>query len=301
MKGIVLAGGTGTRLHPVTKVISKQLLPVYDKPMIFYPISTLMLAGIREILIISTPHDLPLFRRLLGTGENLGMNFSYAEQPKPDGLAQAFIIGAEFLAGEPACLILGDNIFYGQGLQERLRKGALITEGASIFAYYVKDPERYGVIDFDEDGHAVSLEEKPENPKSSYAVPGLYFYGPDVVDRAARLKKSLRGELEISDLNRTYLDDGNLNVTVLGRGTAWLDTGTTESLLDAGNFVAAIEERQGLKIACLEEIAWRMKWIDDDDLASEADALGESVYGKYLKELLLKEIRYFSKKSAVTL
>jgi len=286
MKGIILAGGSGTRLHPVTKVISKQLLPVYDKPMIYYPLSTLMLAGIQEILIISTPQDLPLFQKLLGTGENIGVKFSYAEQPKPEGLAQAFTIGKDFISGDSSCLILGDNIFYGQGLIKTLRKAATLTTGAKVFAYYVKDPERYGVVDFDSSGKAVSLEEKPLKPRSNYAVPGLYFYGKDVCDRASTLKKSPRGELEITDLNRTYLDDGTLTVSVLGRGTAWLDTGTTQSLLDASNFVAAIEERQGLKIACLQEIAWRMKWINNEQLNFEAEKLGKSIYGTYLRELL---------------
>ena len=286
MKGIVLAGGAGTRLHPVTKVISKQLLPVYDKPMIYYPVSTLMLSGIRDILIISTPHDLPLYRELFGTGENLGVSFSYCEQKAPEGLAQAFVLGKEFIDGDSCCLILGDNIFYAHGLSVTLQKMAAISSGASVFAYYVKDPQRYGVVEFDKSGVAVSLEEKPLIPKSHYAVPGLYFYGPDVCEKASGLKKSSRGEYEITDLNRLYLHEGSLNVSVLGRGTAWLDTGTTQSLLDAGNFIAAIEERQGLKIACLQEIAWRMKWIDSGALAREAEFLGKSVYGDYLRQLL---------------
>jgi glucose-1-phosphate thymidylyltransferase len=256
-----------------------------------------MLAGIRDILIISTPHDLPLFKRLLGDGKNWGISFSYAEQPRPEGLAQALIIGKEFLAGEPACLILGDNIFYGQGLSKVLQEAAQIRDGAKIFAYYVKGPERYGVVDFDSQGCAVSLEEKPARPKSNYAVPGLYFYGGDVSERAAQLKPSARGELEITDLNRTYLDDGTLTVSVLGRGTAWLDTGTTQSLLDAANFVAAIEERQGLKIACIQEIAWRMGWINDMELVNEADTFGKSVYGDYLRSLLVTENECFIRKN----
>jgi glucose-1-phosphate thymidylyltransferase len=287
MRGIILAGGAGTRLHPITKVVSKQLLPVYDKPMIYYPLSVLMLAGIREVLVISTPHDLPLFIRLLGDGSALGMRFEYADQPQPEGLAQAFLIGREFLGGGPACLVLGDNLFYGHGVGGAVSAAAKTTKvGALVFAYRVQDPERYGVIEFDERGHAVSLEEKPKNPKSNYAVPGLYFYGPDVCDRAADLKPSARGELEITDLNQTYLKEDLLRVDVLGRGVAWLDTGTFKSLLEAGNFVAAIEERQGLKIACLEEIAWRQGWIGPAEVRRAAESLGKSAYASYLLDLL---------------
>lgn len=286
MKGIILSGGAGTRLHPLTRVVSKQLLPVYDKPMIYYPLSTLMLAGIREVLIISTPADLPLFERLLGDGSRLGMQFSYAEQPHPEGLAQAFIIGAEFLAGRPGCLILGDNIFYGHGISGTLKHASKLTEGALIFGYYVSDPERYGVVEFDASGKAISLEEKPKEPKSPYAVPGLYFYGPDVVELASCLKPSPRGELEITDLNRVYLEQGRLTVEILGRGVAWLDTGTNRSLMEAGQFVQAIEERQGLKIGCLEEIAWRHGWITANEVEAEADSMGRSAYAVYLRQLL---------------
>ncbi|MBI3119917.1 MAG: glucose-1-phosphate thymidylyltransferase RfbA [Candidatus Hydrogenedentes bacterium] len=286
MKGIILAGGAGTRLHPLTTVISKQLLPVYDKPMIYYPLSTLMLAGIREVLIISTPHDLPMFRRLLNDGRQLGMRFHYQEQPRPEGLAQAFLIAAEFLGDSPACLILGDNIFYGQGLTESLRGAAEISDGALIFAYYVSDPERYGVVEFDAAHRAISLEEKPSQPKSHYAVPGLYFYGPDVVAYARRLAPSARGELEITDLNRMYLDEDRLKVEILGRGVAWLDTGTNRSLMEAGQFVEAIEERQGLKIACLEEIALLQGWVDAKQIMVLAENMGKSAYGTYLRELV---------------
>lgn len=289
MKGIVLAGGAGTRLHPITKVISKQLLPVYDKPMIYYPVSMLMLAGIRDILIISTPHDLPMFERLFGDGSQLGLNFSYAAQPEPEGLAQAFIIGAEHVGTEPSCLILGDNIFYGHGMSEIAQESAELTDGAIVFAYYVTDPERYGVVDFDENGVALSLEEKPNQPKSNYAVPGLYFYGGDVVEKAKSLKPSARGELEITDLNRLYLDEGRLNVMTLGRGVAWLDTGTNESLVEASMFVQAIEDRQGLQISCLEEIAWRNGWIGPDEVAATADTMGKSAYANYLRRLLERE------------
>ncbi|PCJ57351.1 MAG: glucose-1-phosphate thymidylyltransferase [Candidatus Hydrogenedentota bacterium] len=286
MKGIILAGGAGTRLHPITRVVSKQLLPIYDKPMIYYPLSTLMLAGIQEILLISTPQDLPQFERLLGDGSQWGISLSYKEQPAPEGLAQAFILGADFLDGSPACLILGDNIFYGHGMTDMLRESAKLTEGAKVFGYFVRDPERYGVIEFDADGRAISLEEKPEVPKSHYAIPGLYFYGPDVVEKAINLKPSARGELEITDLNRIYLEAKQLEVDVLGRGVAWLDTGTNRSLMEAGQFVQAIEERQGLKVACLEEIALENKWITPKQLLVEAEAMGKSAYGEYLRELV---------------
>ena len=286
MKGIILSGGAGTRLHPLTRVVSKQLLPVYDKPMIYYPLSTLMLAGIREVLIISTPEDLPLFERLLGDGNRLGMQFDYVEQPAPEGLAQAFILGADFVDGQPSCLILGDNIFYGHSLTGTVRQGAALTDGAIVFGYYVRDPERYGVVEFDAGGKAISLEEKPAEPKSNFAVPGLYFYGPDVVDYARRLRPGARGELEITDLNRMYLEEGRLRVELLGRGIAWLDTGTNQSLTEAGQFVHAIESRQGLKIACLEEIALEQHWIGPADVEAEADSMGKSAYAEYLREVL---------------
>ncbi len=286
MKAIILAGGAGTRLHPCTKVVSKQLMPVYDKPMIYYPLSTVMLAGIREVLIISTPHDLPRFAELLGDGSRLGMRFSYAEQPVPNGLAQAFVIGRAFLAGGPACLVLGDNIFYGHGMTQTSRQAAAIERGGVIFAYRVRDPERYGVVEFDSKGLAISLEEKPQQPKSRFAVPGLYFYGPEVCDEAARLRPSARGEYEITDLNRAFLARGELRVETLGRGIAWLDTGTHQSLLEAGNFVEALESRQGLKIACLEEIAWNSGWIGPDQVKAEAQAMGRSAYADYLREQL---------------
>ncbi len=289
MKGIILAGGAGTRLHPLTKVVSKQLMPVYDKPMVYYPLSTLMLAGIREVLIISTPHDLPQFRRLLGDGGSFGMRIAYVEQPRPDGLAQAFTLGRDFLAGGPACLILGDNIFYGQGMTEMTRRAAQIRSGGLVFAYYVRDPERYGVVEFDSSGRVISLEEKPRVPKSHYAVPGLYFYGPAVCDEAAKLRPSARGEYEITDLNRVFLERGELQVETIGRGTAWLDTGTHQSLMEAGAFIQAIEERQGLKIACLEEIAFRNGWIGPDAVKAEAQSMGKSAYATYLWDLLRQE------------
>jgi glucose-1-phosphate thymidylyltransferase len=286
MKGIILAGGSGTRLYPLTLAISKQLLPVYDKPMVYYPLSLIMLASIREVLIISTPHDLPQFRELLGDGSHLGLSLTYQVQEQPDGLAQAFIIGREFLAGGPACLVLGDNIMYGDGLIEVLGKGATRTEGGFVFGYRVTDPQRYGVVEFDAKGKAISLEEKPLLPKSNYAVPGVYFYGADVCDVAASLKPSVRGELEITDLNRVYLERGTLEVEKLGRGIAWFDTGTHRSLLDAANFIAVIEERQGLRIACPEEIAWLKGWISDSTLADISRRMGKSAYAEYLSNLL---------------
>jgi glucose-1-phosphate thymidylyltransferase len=289
MRGIILAGGAGTRLHPLTRVVSKQLMPIYDKPMVYFPLSTLMLAGVRDVLVISTPHDLPSFRTLLGDGKRLGMRFAYAEQPSPDGLAQAFLIGRDFLAGEPACLVLGDNLFYGHGLTETVRRGGMLNNGGLVFGYWVRDPQRYGVVEFDASGRALSIEEKPAAPKSNWAVPGLYFYGGDVADMAAKLKPSRRGELEITDLNRMYLEQGRLQVERLGRGTAWFDTGTHRSLLDAATFVAAVQERQGLQIACLEEIAWTNGWIGSAEVRAEAEAMGKSSYADYLRELLVRE------------
>lgn len=287
MKGIILAGGSGTRLHPITLAISKQLIPVYDKPMIYYPLSTLMLAGIRDILIISTPHDLPLFQRLLGDGTRLGMRFSYAAQPKPNGLAQAFIIGADFIGRDKVALILGDNIFYGSGLGEQLTKNTDI-EGGLIYAYEVLDPERYGVVSFDEQGMVSSIEEKPQKPKSSYAVPGLYFYDNQIVEIARKIRPSARGEYEITDVNNYYLQQKQLKVSVLGRGVAWFDTGTFDSLFQAGQFVQSIETRQGVKIACPEEIAWRKGYISAEQCYTLGQELGKSEYGKYLLKQLDK-------------
>jgi glucose-1-phosphate thymidylyltransferase len=289
-KGIILAGGTGSRLHPATLAISKQLLPVFDKPMIYYPLSTLMLAGIRDILIISTPQDTPRFEQLLGSGNQWGLNIHYAVQPSPDGLAQAFLIGASFIGDAPSALILGDNIFYGHDFPRLLNNAMTRTNGASVFAYHVQDPERYGVVDFDSGGTVRSLEEKPPHPKSNYAVTGLYFYDQQVVDLAKSLKPSLRGELEITDLNRIYLAQGQLNVEVMGRGYAWLDTGTHESLLDASQFIATLENRQGLKVSCPEEIAYRQQWIDAGQLEALAQPLIKNGYGHYLLRVLQEKL-----------
>ena len=285
MKGIILAGGSATRLYPLSKAISKQIMPVYDKPMIYYPLSALMLAGIREVLVISTPRDLPMFRDLLGTGEELGMRFEYKVQEQPNGLAQAFVLGAEFLQGGPGCLILGDNLFYGRGFGQMLRNAAKIEKGACIFGYYVKDPRAYGVVEFDAAGKAISIEEKPVNPKSNFAVPGLYFYDSTVTAKAATLKPSARGEYEITDLNRLYLEEGTLQVEVFGRGFAWLDTGNSDSLLDASNFVATIQKRQGMYVSCIEEIAWRNGWISAQQLKSLGEQLSKTAYGQYLIDL----------------
>ena len=286
MKGIVLAGGSGTRLYPATRVVSKQLLPVYDKPMIYYPISTLMLAGLKEILVISTPEDLPRYRQLLGDGSQWGIKFQYAEQLRPEGLAQAFVIGRNFIGKECVCLILGDNIFYGQGFRLTLRDIAKNKSGANIFGYYVKEPERYGVVEFDKSGKAISIEEKPKHPKSHYAVTGLYFYDNDVVEIAKNLKPSSRGEYEITDVNKEYLKRGKLRVQIMGRGMAWLDTGTHESLLEAAEYIETIEKRQGLKVACPEEVAYREGWVDSNQLRKIADTMKNNAYGSYLLELI---------------
>jgi glucose-1-phosphate thymidylyltransferase len=285
-KGIILAGGSGTRLYPITQSVSKQLLPVYDKPMIYYPLATLMLAGIRDVLVINTPHEQALFQRLLGDGSQWGINITYAVQPSPDGLAQAFLIGRDFIGGDPSCLVLGDNIFYGVGLTERLKRAAARSEGATVFGYWVRDPERYGVAEFDATGRVVGLEEKPIKPKSNYAVTGLYFYDKRASDFARDLKPSPRGELEITDLNRCYLDDGSLMLEQLGRGYAWLDTGTHDSLMEAGNYIQTIENRQGLKVCCPEEIAFNNKWIDAEQVLALAKPLSKTGYGEYLRNLV---------------
>jgi glucose-1-phosphate thymidylyltransferase len=290
MKGIVLAGGSGTRLHPVTRGISKQMLPVYDKPMIYYPLSVLMLAGIQEILVISTPEDLPGYQKLLGNGADFGIQLSYAEQPSPDGLAQAFLIGESFIGDGNVCLVLGDNIFYGYGFSAMLRDAAQRAEGATVFGYHVNDPARFGVLEFDASGKVISLEEKPAKPKSNYAVTGLYFYDNRVVDIAKEVKPSGRGELEITDVNRAYLESGELNVSVMGRGFAWLDTGTHDSLMEAGQFVQTIEHRQGLKVACLEEIGYRNGWLSEEALQRQATALAKTGYGQYLQQVLDAEM-----------
>lgn len=293
MKGIILAGGSGTRLYPITKSISKQIIPVYDKPMIYYPLSVLMLAGIREILIISTPDDLHLYQQLLGDGNHLGIALEYAMQPSPDGLAQAFIIGEDFIGDDSVCLILGDNIFYGHGFERTLTAAASLEDGAMVFGYYVTDPDRYGVVEFDQAGKVISLEEKPKKPKSNYAVTGLYFYGNDVVGKAKTLKPSARGEYEITDLNRLYLEERKLQVKIMGRGMAWLDTGTPESLLQASSYIYTVEKRQGLKISCIEEIAYKKKFIDKKQLLTLAEGLRKSVYGNYLFSIANEKIFTF--------
>lgn len=286
MKGIILAGGSATRLFPLSIAISKQIMPIYDKPMIYYPLSTLMLAGIREVLVISTPRDLPMFRELLGNGESLGMSFQYKVQEQPNGLAQAFVLGEKFLNGEPACLILGDNLFYGQGFSAMLKRAVALKRGACIFGYYVKDPRPYGVVEFDETGKVLSLEEKPSQPKSNYAVPGLYFYDERVTRFASELKPSARGEYEITDLNKVYLKEGSLQVELFGRGFAWLDTGNSDSLLEASNFVATIQNRQGFYVSCIEEIAWRNRWIDNEQLRKLGEKLNKTAYGQYILSLV---------------
>jgi len=290
VKGIILAGGRGTRLHPITLSVSKQLLPVYDKPMIYYPLSMLMLAGIRQILVIGMPDQIPLYQKLLGDGSQWGLSFAYAEQPDPRGLADAFLVGREFVDGEAVCLILGDNIFFGQNLPEKLKRSARLADGAIVFAYAVRDPQRYGIVEFDDDGRVLSIEEKPEHPRSPYAVPGIYFYDKQVVDIASNLKPSARGELEITDLNRAYLERGQLRVEVLGRGVAWLDAGTHESLLQAATFVQILEERQGMMISCPEEIAYRMGFISDNELRDLAGKMAVNSYGDYLLRLANREI-----------